>query len=78
MILGSQRKVEGTEEYLNVKISGRTVEQSHWEKVLGVCLDSSLTWGHHVFKSIKMFNSKLELIRRAKPSVLKPHVVALV
>ena len=36
MILGSQRKLEGTEEYLNVKISGKTVEQSHCEKVLGL------------------------------------------
>ena len=36
MVLGSQRKLEGTEEYLNVKISGKTVEQSHCEKVLGV------------------------------------------
>ena len=26
MILGSQRKLEGTEEYLNVKICGKTVE----------------------------------------------------
>ena len=36
LILGSQLKLEGTEEYLNVKISGKTVEQSHREKVLGV------------------------------------------
>ena len=44
MILGSLRKLEGTEEYLNVKISGKTVEQSHCEKVLGVYLDYSPTW----------------------------------
>ena len=53
MILGSQRKLEGTEEYLNVKIGGKIVEQSHCEKVLGVYLDSSLTWSDPVFKSKK-------------------------
>ena len=58
MILGSQRKLEGTEEYLHVKISGKTLEQSPCEKVLGVYLDSSLTWSDHVFKCIKKFNYK--------------------
>ena len=79
MILGSQRKLEGTEEYLNVKISGKTVEQSHCEKVLGVYLDSSLTWSDHVFKCIiiKKFNSKLELIRRAKPYLSPNHTLLL-
>ena len=53
MILGSQRKLEGTEENLNVKIRGKTVEQSHREKVLGVYSDSPLSWSGHVFKCIK-------------------------
>ena len=77
MVLGSQRKLQGTEEYLNVKISGKTVEQSHYEKVLGVYLDSSLTWSDHVFKCIKKFNSKLELIRRAKPYLSPNHTLLL-
>ena len=77
MILGSQRKLEGTEEYLNVKISGKTVEQSHCEKVLGMYLGSSLTWSYHVFKCIKKFNSKLELIRRAKPYLSPNHMLLL-
>ena len=77
MILGSQRKLEGTEEYLNVKISGKTVEQSHCEKVLGVYLNSSLKWSDHVFKCIKNFNSKLELIRRAKPYLSPNHMLLL-
>ena len=77
MILGSQRKLEGTEEYLNVKISGKTVEQSHCEKELGMYLDSSLTWSYHVFKCIKKFNSKIELIRRAKPYLSPNHMLLL-
>ena len=77
MILGSQRKLEGNEEYLNVKISGKTVEQSHCEKVLGMYLGSSLTWSYHVFKCIKKFNSKLELIRRAKPYLSPNHMLLL-
>ena len=77
MILGSQRKLEGTKEYLNVKISGKTVQQSHCEKVLGVYLNSSLKWSDHVFKCIKNFNSKLELIRRAKPYLSPSHMLLL-
>ena len=77
MILGSQRKLEGTEEYLNVKIGGNTVEQSHCENVPGLYLDSSLTWSDHVFKCIKKFNSKLGLIRRAKPYLSPNHMLLL-
>ena len=77
LILSSQFKLEGTEEYLNVKISGKTVEQSHCEKVLGVYLDSSLTLSDRVFKCIKKFNSKLELIRRAKPYLSPNHMLLL-
>ena len=77
MILGPQRKLEGTEQYLNVKISGKTVDQSHCQKVLGVYLDPSLTWSDHVFKCIKKFNSKLELIRRAKPYLSPKHMLLL-
>ena len=42
-----------------------------------MCLDSSLTWSDHVFKYIKKFNSKLELIRRPKPYLSPNHTLLL-
>ena len=67
MILGSSRKLVGTDESLNILIDGERVKQSNCEKLLGVHIDSSLSWNDHVFKTVKQFNSKLEVLRKAKP-----------
>ena len=66
MLIGTKQRLAKSEP-LRISINSDPIEQSTCEKLLGIHIDSSLTWNEQVSKTIKKFNSKLELIRRAKP-----------
>ena len=67
MLIGNQRKLAITTEDLNIYLKESSIKQSDCEKLVGVYLDPLITWKDHVHKTIKKFNTKLELVRRAKP-----------
>lgn len=77
LIVGSSKKWIGTEKSLNIYIDGVKVKQSACEKLLGVHIDSSLSWTEHAFKTIKKFNSKLELLRKTKTLLSLKNILIL-
>ena len=68
MLIGTHQKLAKSSP-LNIFINSTPIDQSSCEKLLGIYIDSSLTWNEHIYKTIKKFNSKLELIRHDKPFI---------
>ena len=68
MLIGTHQKLAKSDS-LNIYINAELIEQSSCEKLLGIYIDSSLTWNEQVSKLIKKFNTKLELIRQARPYI---------
>lgn len=67
LLLGTQQKLATIVQPLDVNLGGTSISLSTCEKLLGVYIDSSLTWNEHISTTIKKYNSKLEMLRRAKP-----------
>jgi TusA-related sulfurtransferase len=67
MLVGTKRKLATISEPLNISICGTTLSQSSSGKLLGIHMDDSLSWNEHISAVIKKFNTKLELVKRAKP-----------
>jgi hypothetical protein len=67
MLIGTQKRLSNISEPLNISICGTTISQSSCEKFLGVHMDETLSWNKHISTFVKKYNTKLELVKRAKP-----------
>ena len=56
---------------LSVSLNSEEIEQVTQAKVLGVTLDSHLTWTNHIDNLCSTINSRLALLRRIKPFLTK-------
>jgi len=52
---------------LSVQISGRSIEQVDYAKMLGVMMDSAMSWMHHIDTICCIISSNLSLLHRFKP-----------
>ena len=67
MLMTSQQKLRTlTNSDLNIKVSGKTIEQVDSEQLLGVKIDYSLTWDDQVKQVRKKVLYKLSLLRKIK------------
>ena len=51
---------------LNVQIGGRYIEQGDHAKLLGVMIDGSMSWEHHINTICCMVSSRLSLLHGIK------------
>ena len=58
--------------FLNFMINGKEIEQVQHAKLLGVTLDSHLTWEKHIDNICSIVNGRLSLLRRIKPFLNHP------
>ena len=56
-----------TSSAVNVQIDGRSIEQVDYAKMLGVMIDSDMSWEHHIDTICCIISSRLSLLRRTKP-----------
>ena len=77
MIIGSQRKLSSLTDTLHLSVYDSNISKSECEKLLGVYIDSTLSWDENISKTIKKFNTKIEFIRRAKPFLSLKHTKLL-
>ena len=56
-----------TSSALNIQIDGRSIEQVDYAKMLGVMIDSDMSWEHHIDTICCIISSRLSLLRRIKP-----------
>ena len=66
LITTLQKRSTLTSSALNVQIGGRYIEQVDHAKLLGVVIDNSMSWEHHI-DAICIVGSGLSLILRIKP-----------
>ena len=67
LITTRQKRRTLTSSALNVQIDGRTIEQVDYAKLLGVMIDSDISWEHHIDTICCIISSRLSLLRRIKP-----------
>ena len=67
LITTLQKRTTLTSSALNVQIGVRYVEQVHRAKLLGVLIDSSMSWEHHIDTVCCIVSSRLSLLRLTKP-----------
>ena len=65
------KKLDNRRESLNINLDGKTIETVKCAKLLGIHLDSNLTWNEHVEQTTKKINKRLGLLKRSK-SFLTP------
>ena len=66
LITTLQKRTTLTSSALNVQIGVRYVEQVHRAKLLGVLIDSSMSWEHHIDTFCCIVRSRLSLLRLTK------------
>ena len=67
LITTLQKRRTLTSSALNVQIDGRSIEQVDYAKMLGVMIDSDMSWEHHIDTICCIISSRLSLLRRIKP-----------
>lgn len=66
MCMGSKQKYATSKQNFNIVIDGKEVQQSRCEKVLGVFVNSNLSWSDHISNIVKKVNSQIGLLSRIK------------
>mgnify|MGYP000099685194 CR=1 FL=1 len=56
-----------TSSALNIQIDGRSIEQVDYAKLLGVMIESDMSWEHHIETICCIISSRLSLFLRIKP-----------
>ncbi len=77
MIIASRLKLSTIPEEPNIAISGNKIENVRSYKCLGLKLDESLTWGHHVSTIISKVSKVIGVLRRLKPLLPQPTLVMI-
>ena len=72
MLIGTKQKIENLT--LNIQINNCTIDYVNHFKLLGVTIDSNLTWNIQTTNVCKKISSRIGLIRRLK-NVLPSHTV---
>jgi hypothetical protein len=67
LILSSQKSRFVEDQSLLVTMNNKEIEQVEFAKMLGVTLDSHLTWACHIDNICSIICSRLALLRRIKP-----------
>ena len=67
MFMASRQKLSTIPEEPNIAISGNKIERVRSYKCLGLKLDESLTWEHHVSTIISKVSKVIGVLRRLKP-----------
>ena len=67
LITTLQKRRTLTSSALNVQIDGRSIEQVDYAKMLGVMIDSDMSWEHHADTICCIISSRLSLLPRIKP-----------
>ena len=67
LITTLQKRRTLTSSALNIQIDGRSIEQVDYAKLLGVMIDSDMSWEHHIDTICCIISSRLSLFRRIKP-----------
>ena len=67
LITTLQKRRTLTSSALNVQIDGRSIEQVDYAKMLGVMIDSDMSWEHHIDTICCIISRRLSLIRCIKP-----------
>ena len=67
LITTLQKRRTLTSSAFNVQIDGRSIEQVDYAKMLGVMIDSDMSWEHHIDTICCIISSRLSLLRRIKP-----------
>ena len=67
LITTLQKRRTLTNSALNVQIDGRSIEQVDHAKILGVMIDSDMSWERHIHTICCIISSRLSLFRRIKP-----------
>lgn len=62
-----QKRRRLTTSLLNISVNGQSIDQVDQAKMLGVIIDNSFTWEHHVEMISSVISSRLSLLRRIKP-----------
>ena len=75
MLIGTKQKIENLT--LNIQINNCTIDYVNHFKLLGVTIDSNLTWNIQTTNVCKKISSRIGLIRRLK-NVLPSHVCVCV
>ena len=76
MLFGTQAKLGRGENNLHVQIDNTPIDNVSQFKYLGVLLDPSLTWNHHIDGLVKKTNKRVGVLRRVK-CVLPQHTLSL-
>ena len=67
LIATLQKRRTLTSSALNIQIDGRSIEQVDYAKLLGVMIDSDMSWEHYIDTICCIISSRLSLLRRIKP-----------
>ena len=67
LITTLQKRRTLTSSALNIQIDGRSIEQVDYANLLGVMIDSDMSWDHHIDTICCIISSRLSLFRRIKP-----------
>ena len=67
MFMASRQKLSTIPEEPNIAISGNKIERVRSYKCLGLKLDESLTWEHHVSTIISKVSKVIGVLRSLKP-----------
>ena len=62
-----QKRRTLTSSVLNIQIDGRSIELVDYAKLLGVMIDSDMSWEHHIDTICCIISSRLSLLRHIKP-----------
>ena len=76
MIFNHTKKRKGNKE-VRIKVAGKLIEQVAEHKFLGVIFDDMLSWKPHINFVISKLNSCLGAVRRARPYLNKPALMAI-
>ena len=66
MLFDTKHKIKSSTDLLNVQIDGCTVKSVKTHKLLGLHMDSMLTWDNHINKLCNKLKSRLYLFNKIK------------
>ena len=77
MFMASKQKLSTMPDEPNIAIAGNKIERARSYKCLGLKLDESLTWEHHVFTIISKVSKVIGVLRRLKSLLLQSTLVMI-
>ena len=66
LLIGGSKKLTGTTENLQLHINNQDIETTECEKLLGVYIDSSLSWANHVKHVKSIVQNRVNLLKYLK------------